>query len=565
MSIINRRILVIDDDREIWEAYRLVLEPQKKQSGSVREEMDALLGGSSEKGQDREEDFLMSYAAQGKEGFAQVEKSLATNNPFALAFIDIRMPPGWSGVKTASCIRQYDPNIEIVIVTAYSDRSCDEIIRKVGSPDKLLFIRKPFDPEELKQLAVSLTEKWSIARREEAQRKDLQEKIATLKTMQEQQQALQKKLLQAQKMEAIGLMAGGVAHDLNNILSGLVSYPELMLMELPPESKLYQYAKTMKAAGLRASAVVADMLTVTRGVAMVREPVDLNQLVAEYLDSPEALETKRLHPDITFELESAGDGAVISCSQVHVKKCLMNLITNAAEAIKGSGKVTVSIAIVPMTKETDGYGSVLLKIADTGPGIAADDLDRIFEPFYSKKELGRSGTGLGLAVVWNCVQNHDGVIDVVSGSEGTAFTITLPICNEAPIGNHEFISLENLKGKGTVLVVDDEEQQRDIAANILQQLGYAVTTVASGEDAIIFLQGESVDLVLLDMIMNPGMSGYQTYEQITKFNPDQKALVVSGFSESEDVQQTLVLGAGGFIRKPYTVQELGKGLLEVLG
>ncbi len=563
MSEKNKRILVIDDDREIWKAYSLVLEPDIPQLGSIKEQMDLLLSrGESAKRNDQT--YQVSYADQGKKGLTLIEKSSANQMPFAVAFIDVRMPPGWDGMKTASRIRGFDPNIEIVIVTAYSDRSCEEIIRKVGSPDKLLFIRKPFDPEELKQLAVSLTEKWNIARQEETHRLELQEKITALKEMQKQQQALQKKLLQAQKMEAIGLMAGGVAHDLNNILSGLVSYPELMLMKLPPDSDLRGYVETMRAAGLRASAVVADMLTVARGVALVREPADLNRLVVEYLESPESIELKKLYSDITFSTELAAGKAIISCSQVHIKKCLMNLMNNAAEAIDGSGQVKIRTTVIPASEERVGSGKVLLQVTDTGPGIPVDDLERIFEPFYSKKELGRSGTGLGLAVVWNCVQNHEGTIDVESSAEGTIFTITLPISDRTPIQPQKPVSIGELKGSGSILIVDDEAQQRDISLNLLKKLGYTVHAAASGEEAVDYLQNKEADLILLDMIMEPGMNGYQTYRQIVKIHPQQKALVVSGFSENQDVQQTIALGAGGFIRKPYTLEQLGKGILKVL-
>ncbi len=563
MIEINKRILVIDDDHEIWKAYKMVLEPEIAQLGSVKEQMDLLLGNGEEKTQ-HAASYEVSYADQGRDGFVQIENSLTEQTPFAVAFIDVRMPPGWDGMKTASRIRQLDKDIEIVIVTAYSDRSCEEIIQQVGSPDKLLFLRKPFDTEELKQLALSLTEKWNIARREEIQRLELQEIIISLKELQQEQQALQKKLTQAQKMEAIGLMAGGVAHDLNNILSGIVSYPELMLLKLPMDSELRKYVQPVRDAGLRASAVVADMLTVARGVAIVREPSDLNQLVVEYLESPEGQELQRLHPDLEFSSALTEHKAVISCSQVHIKKCLMNLMTNAAEAIDGPGKVTISTDMVPIGKRSTDSGSVALQVADTGPGIAVEDLERIFEPFYSKKELGRSGTGLGLAVVWNCIQNHEGKVDVESSAEGTVFTLQFPISERTPVKPQKQTSIDDLQGSATVLVVDDEEQQRDIALNLLQQLGYTVQTVSSGEEAVEYLRDNAVDLVLLDMIMAPGIDGRQTYEEIITFQPHQKALVVSGFSESNDVQQTIALGAGGFIRKPYTMEQLGKEIQEIL-
>ena len=180
MTDLNKRLLVIDDDQEVWKAYKLVLEPEATLEGSAKEKMDLLLDRYHD-GEKNNEFFQVSYAAQGKEGLEMTKVALTEKTPFAVAFIDVRMPPGWDGMKTACRIRELDPNIEIVIVTAYSDRSCEEIVRAVGSPGKLLFIRKPFDPEELKQLAVSLTEKWTISRREKVQRLELQEKIIALK------------------------------------------------------------------------------------------------------------------------------------------------------------------------------------------------------------------------------------------------------------------------------------------------------------------------------------------------------------------------------------------------
>ena len=564
MTDLNKRILVIDDDQEIWKAYKMVLEPETTPGDSARAEMDLLLR-SDQAEENKDDCFQVAYAGQGKEGFAMAKAALVESAPFALAFIDVRMPPGWDGMETTARIRQLDPDVEIVIVTAYSDRSCEEIVRAVGSPDKILFIRKPFDPEELKQLAVSLTEKWNIARREEAQCLELQEKIVALKQLQQEQQALQKKLHQAQKMEAIGLMAGGVAHDLNNILTSLVGYPELMLMKLPPDSDLRENLETIQTAGLRASAVVADLLTVARGVALVREPADLNELVVEYLESPEGNQMRSLHPKIGFSLHLTKSKAIIACSQIHIKKSLMNLLTNAAESIKGPGRVTISTKVVPAETGEEESSSVVLTIADTGQGIAAKDLERIFEPFYSKKELGRSGTGLGLAVVWNCVKNHGGTIDVQSSGEGTTFTLTFPTSNRTPVKKQEPISLQKLKGNGMVLVVDDEEQQRGMALSFLEMLGYSAKAVAGGEEAVAYLKNHSVDLVLLDMIMTPGIGGRQTYEQIIKIHPQQKALMISGFSESQEVQQTMALGAGGFIRKPYTMEQFGKAIRKVLG
>ena len=160
MTEINKRILVIDDDQDLWKAYRLVLEPNAQEPGSEKAGIYKLLGSAEDEGNPEAKDgcYQVSYADQGNTGFGLVEKAVAEDAPFAVAFIDVRMPPGWDGMKTAGRIRSLDKNIEIVIVTAYSDRSCEEIIKKVGSPDKLLFIRKPFDSEELRKYSIEILE-----------------------------------------------------------------------------------------------------------------------------------------------------------------------------------------------------------------------------------------------------------------------------------------------------------------------------------------------------------------------------------------------------------------------
>ena len=380
----------------------------------------------------------------------------------------------------------------------------------------------------------------------------------------------EEKLQKTEKMEAIGLMAGGVAHDLNNILSGIVSYPELLLMQLSKDDKLYSPIMSIRDAGKRAAAVVSDLLTVARGVAMVKKVVSINTLIQEYLDSPEYKRVESLHPEISLQVDLDPTLWKISCSSIHLLKMLMNLITNAMEAIEGKGTVSVStenLSIIPnqINFETLDGDYIVVKVSDTGVGISKHALNHIFEPFYSSKVMGRSGTGLGLAVVWNTVKDHDGIINVESSDKGTSFTIYFRSSKAEVLPNSEKeITLENLNGSGTILVVDDEQQQRDVAFQMLSFLGYSVETVTSGAEAIRYCRNKAVDLVLLDMIMDPGINGLQTFKEIIKINPSQQAIIASGFSESAAVKATLQLGAGGFIKKPYTMEQLGKIIKKVM-
>jgi len=261
----------------------------------------------------------------------------------------------------------------------------------------------------------------------------------------------------------------------------------------------------------------------------------------------------------------------ITGSQIHIRKALMNLVSNASEAIEGSGTVTISTANRYIDKGLNGYANlkednyVVLSVADDGLGIPTEELERIFEPFYTKKVMGRSGTGLGLAVVWNVVQDHDGTIEVTSDKTGTTFQLYFPLTQDAISESDSAKPLSIFRGTGeTILVVDDVEHQREIACKLLHRLGYNATAVSSGEEAVEFLKHGSVDLVLLDMIMEPGMNGQETYEKITALHPAQKAILVSGFAKTEEVKKAQQLGAGQFVRKPYTIEKIGLAIRDEL-
>lgn len=386
--------------------------------------------------------------------------------------------------------------------------------------------------------------------------------------IEDEKERLEQKLQRAQKMEAIGLLAGGVAHDLNNILSGIVSYPELLLMKLPEKSELRGPLVAIQESGKRAAAVVEDLLTVARGIARVKEPHDLNLMAEEYLSSPEFKTLQSLYPHVTCQHRLEASHSFIVCSPVHIKKSLMNLVTNAAEAIVGEETIFIStynqyIDDAESNLKTGEY--IVLSVRDAGPGISDEDLTHIFEPFYTKKVMGRSGTGLGLAVVWNTVEEHKGRIFVESSEKGTHFQLYFPVSKENEIVQFTDDRTEAFTGNNEhILVVDDEPQLRDIASKMLQSLSYRVDSVCSGELAVKFVKENPVDLIVIDMLMEPGMNGRQTYEKILQLYPKQKAIVVSGFSENDDVKAMLQLGAGGFIKKPYLMENLGQAVKEAL-
>jgi signal transduction histidine kinase/ActR/RegA family two-component response regulator len=394
-----------------------------------------------------------------------------------------------------------------------------------------------------------------------------------LKQEKEERKQMQDQLARAHQMEAIGTLVAGVAHDLNNILSGIVSYPDLMLIRLPHDSDMRKPLTTIQKSGQKAVAIVQDLLTLARRGVTTSEVVNLKETIEDYLESPEHANLITFHPGVRIIKNIAPDLMHIAGSPVHLSKTVMNLISNAAEAITGEGTVSITLHNQYIDMPVRGYDDiqqgdyVVLKIRDTGHGIAANDLQHIFEPFYTKKKMGRSGTGLGMAVVWGTVKDHQGYINVEScENEGSTFTLYFPVTRRKHRAQ-EPVQISDYMGAGqTILVVDDIKEQREIASDILESLQYNVTTVDSGEAALEHLEKHQADLLLLDMIMDPGIDGLETYERIVAANGKQRAVIASGYSESERVKKALELGVGKYLNKPYTIENLARTIyLELHG
>lgn len=395
--------------------------------------------------------------------------------------------------------------------------------------------------------------------------------ISSHKAIRKEKKELEERLNRSKKMEALGLLAGGVAHDLNNILSGIVTYPEVLCMDLAPDDPMRKSLEVIGSSGARASEIVQDLLTLSRRGVVARELLDLNELVAHFMKTPEYKTLASFHPQIDISARFDAGMPYLDGSMVHLEKALMNLIINAMEAQPDGGRVRIKTENRYLDTPLKGYDQVatghyiVLTVADDGIGIPPEDLKRIFEPFFTKKVMGRSGTGLGMAVVWGTVQDHEGYIDIHSDSNGSTFELYFPVSrNEMPPMKEDF-SFEQIMGSGErILIVDDVPDQRRIAALCLEKLGYTVVGVASGEKAVEYLQTDDADLILLDMIMEPGIDGFETYRRIVSFKPGQKAVIASGYSKTQQVEKAIELGAGAYIKKPYTLENLGLTIKKVL-
>lgn len=388
----------------------------------------------------------------------------------------------------------------------------------------------------------------------------------------EERKKIEDQLRQSQKMEVVGTLASGVAHDLNNILSGIVSYPEIILMELPEDSPLRKPIRTIKQSGEKAAVIVQDLLTLARRGVPISQVLNLNDIITDLKTSPEFQNIRRYHPDVkvVFQLEMPLQN--IKGSSIHISKSLLNLISNAAEAIEDKGRITVSTENIDIDVPRKGYKQIIekgkyvtLRIEDTGAGISEKDLARIFEPFYTKKVMGRSGTGLGMPVVWGMVKDHKGYMDIkTTEGRGTTFILYFPVTDAV---STEKISenIDSYYGNGeSILVVDDVFEQREIACVILEKLGYSASSVSSGEEAIDYLKKNNAALIILDMIMDPGIDGLETYKNIVEFKPKQKIIIASGYSETDKVKELQRLGGCIYVKKPYSMTEIGRAVKEEL-
>jgi PAS domain S-box-containing protein len=394
----------------------------------------------------------------------------------------------------------------------------------------------------------------------------LDKDITDRKRAQERQRKLQQQLEHARRMESLGVLAGGVAHDLNNMLGPLVAYPDLILRKLAADSPVRKEVGRMGKAAEAAADVIQDLLTLARRGRYELKPTNLNEVIQIYLDSPACAHLKQEQPEVRLRVSIDHALGDISGSASHLTKMVMNLVVNAYDAMPDGGELMIATGQQHTEKLLSGYtlpepgDHVVLRVRDTGVGIDPEDLAKIFEPYYSNKKMGRSGTGLGLAVVYGIVKDHKGYYDIISAiGAGTEFVLYFPVTEDTVITERRKTDAR-IHGHETVLVVDDAQEQRELATELLASLGYRVETAVHGTAAVEHLRTHRADVLLLDMIMEDGFDGLDTYREILKLHPGQKAVIVSGFSATDRVNEMQRLGAGRYVKKPYTRETIGLAL-----
>jgi PAS domain S-box-containing protein len=393
-------------------------------------------------------------------------------------------------------------------------------------------------------------------------------RIINLRDVTEQKE-LEAQLQQAQKMEAIGVLAGGVAHDFSNVLQTIQGYAEILLCDKDQDDSAYAELHEIVAAVERGGKLARQLLTFSRKAKTDKRPVDLNLKIRSVRRLLERTIPKMIH----IELQLAEDLRNVLADPAQLEQVIMNLAVNARDAMPEGGRIIIEtknlIATEDFWETHPGVRPgeyVLILISDTGHGMDKETLEHVFEPFYTTKAVGK-GTGLGLAIAYGIVKSHEGHITCESRpGVGATFAIYLPAAEGKKKGikprEREF-SIRG--GTETILLVDDEASIRKAMVPMLRRFGYTVLTAADGESALtLYAQDPGrIHLVILDMIM-PGMGGRRCLEELLKIDPHGRILIASGSSAKDSIKEVMEIGAKGFLGKPYSLKQMLERVRKVL-
>ena len=696
LPVPNHRLLVIDDNAAIHEDFRKILCPGTPDQSTLAEAETALFGAAAPVRQ--QADFSIDSAYQGKEGLEMVRRAVAEGRPYALAFVDVRMPPGWDGVETIGHLWRDNPDLQVVICTAYSDYSWEQIAQQLGHTDSLVILKKPFDTVEVLQLAHALTKKWfldqqarfqfanldrlvhqrtqelqdlnqrlhqEIAQKEQveqalrlseerfakafrsspiplailrladdryvdanesfllmigrtreetlgdapdqlglfqdsAYRTELLDRLRRGQSVRQQEYKLRDKagrehqallslewfdlggqphalvivqdmtehlgleeqLRQSQKMQAIGQLAAGVAHDFNNILTVIQAHTSLMQLNTRLDQDMTESLQEVSTAAERAATLTRQLLAFSRKQVMRPEGLDLNQVIRHLSAMLRRLIGEHIELRCEFQEHLVSIHGDAGC----VEQVLINLAVNARDAMPGGGQLIIRTANtmvnpvqVARNPEARPGPHVCVTVTDTGHGMIPSVMQRIFEPFFTTKDVGK-GTGLGLATAYGIMKQHNGWIEVASQvGQGSTFSLFFPpgavAAEPSAAKPAEPLVARN---KERILLVEDEKPLREILGNVLRQYGYRVFPAGDGAEAVRTWQslGGQVDLLLTDMVMPGGMSGLNLAQTLRGQNPRLKVLYTSGYTSELAGDQLSGQLNTFFLPKPYDINEL---------
>lgn len=572
------RILVVDDSPSIHDDFRKILDTE------AGLEVDALAGaifadappaGPPQAGRS----FAVDSAHQGQEALAMVRRAREQGRPYAVAFVDVRMPPGWDGLETLVRIWEDDPRVEAVLCTAYSDYSWEQILARVGDSDQLLILKKPFEMTEVRQLTHALVAKWELARANEQRIAELEARVSErtralalaneqLRHESSERERGERELHMAQRLEGLGRLAAGIGHEINNPLTFMTTGIEALGAELADIGDVLSGGSRAEVAELLdAAAIGADRISqIVRSMQLFGKPEERRDIELVDMASVIALSLRMVASDLGgIELETHIDEVPsILGKRVALEQVFVNLLQNAAHALAApgpAGRGERDRRISVRCRCDDGR-NVVVEISDTGPGIPREHLDKIFDPFFTTKPVNQ-GTGLGLSICHTIIRDLGGDIDVRS-TEGQGTTVSVRL-SAARLGSPELAALlpapeaapahEPGTSRGRILVVDDEPLILRMMSHALRD--HEVVGVTSGRDAMARMAGSAFDVILCDLMM-PGMSGMELYDEVRASFPglEQRVAFMSGGTLLPGVQQFLDQVPNPCLEKPVSVRRL---------
>ncbi|NUM36537.1 MAG: response regulator [Candidatus Brocadiae bacterium] len=556
----NKLIYVADDDSDVLELYKNIF---NSETGlSFFEEME------------KENAFTLKCFEDGKYLLQELQEDYKQGKRIPLCILDMRMPL-MNGYNTAQEIRKLDSDVIFIFSSAHSDISANTL--RENLKQDIYHIRKPFNQEELYGLVDSLMKSWnqrmllkqqnekleSLVEERTLQYKkaneELQIQIIEKEKSQKEMFALQKQLHQAAKMEAIGTLAGGIAHDFNNILGVIMGYAELSLHKIEGYEALKNYLSKILDACEHAKSLIRKILIFSRKEGEEQKNINIAKIVDDAVELIRASLPANI--EIRKKLETISQN--ILGNPTEIQQILMNLTTNASYAMKEKGGI-LEVILKESQKENEDFNEYLeLIISDTGQGMNAETLQRIFEPYFSTKPLGE-GTGLGLSMVHGIVKKHRGHIIVESEEgKGTKFHLFFPKMGKN-ITQKINIGKPVSKGHGRFLLVDDKEDMIDLSKEMLEWLGYCVISFKDSLEAwkAFSCSPHEFDFVLTDQTM-PAMSGCELAKAITQIRPDIPIILCSGYGESITEERLKSSGIKAFLAKPITIKELSDTILKL--
>jgi PAS domain S-box-containing protein len=683
------RILIVDDNETIHGDFRKILMPAADSEAQLRNAESLLFGEKSDAAQARSATapiYRLDSAMQGQEGLQLVEQAYAEGQPYALVFMDVRMPPGWDGIETVQRIWQKFPELPVVICTAFSDYSWPDMIARLGHSDNLVVLRKPFDAVEVLQLAHALTRKWRLDRQvrahiqeldeqvrlrtrnleaaNEARRlseerfaqafhhnpvplllaevaggrcvdvnesflqltrfkreevvnqlpdalrlftnpeseREIREAISARRRLRGRQTELRGKadktftalvsaetlelqncvhflmsiqditervsiesqLRQAQKMEVVGQIAAGVAHDFNNILAVIQGHAELQLGLAHTDESLAESLREISLAANRAASLTRQLLAFSRKQMLRPRALDLREVLGGLSNMLQRV----IGENIRLQIQCAPDMPPVLADQINLEQVVINLALNARDAMPEGGPLTISGALKEIDlrhKESQPDAQlgtyVQLTVADQGIGMDPTVRRKIFEPFFTTKAVGR-GTGMGLATVYGIVKQHQGWIEVDSApGVGSTFRVYLPVASGAVTKTTEAGTDFVRAGEGkprTILIVEDEDALRSMAATVLKRLGHHVLTAPNGAEALKLwpLHRDQVELLFTDMRMPGGVDGRELADRLLQDKPALRIVYSTGYSVDFSNPQSRLARSDNCLLKPYDATAL---------